>query len=112
MITLAQLEEMTPTEYDNIFYQEQVNELYNNVSINDEEFIQMYHDILVTYISGYQIGEIVRWNDPCIDEYEGDKEEALNRRFEVIDVIDYDIFRISDSYTDAEVYSRELERFS
>ena len=31
---------------------------------------------------------------------------------EVIDIINEDVYRISDSYTDVEVYSAELERVS
>lgn len=116
--TLAQLGEMTPMEYPEIelpaFYQEQVNELYNDENLADEGFFEHYHKILEQYINGYQIGEKVHWNDPCLNEYGDivDIAEAKARVFEVIDIINEDVYRISDSYTDVEVYSAELERVS
>ena len=60
----------------------------------------------------FKAGDAVYWNDPAINDYpEGDRFDALKRRFVVFDVSG-EIISISDTYTTAEVYASELEHIS
>lgn len=61
-----------------------------------------------------KIGTKVKWHDPAIEDYDvEDREEVLNRVFEIIDAPDEieedSIILISDGFTEAEVYPGELE---
>lgn len=59
----------------------------------------------------FYIGEYVRWNDPAIADYdENEREQQLNRVYEVID-INGDIITIADDFGEAEVFANELEHF-
>ena len=60
----------------------------------------------------FEVGDAVYWNDPAIDDYpEGDRFDALKRRF-VVFKVEGEIISISDTYTTAEVYASELEHIS
>jgi hypothetical protein len=60
----------------------------------------------------FNAGDAVYWNDPAIDDYpEGDRFDALKRRF-VVFKVEGEIISISDTYTTAEVYADELEHIS
>ena len=60
----------------------------------------------------FEVGDAVYWNDPAIDDYpEGDRFDALKRRF-VVFKVEGEIISISDTYTTAEVYADELEHIS
>lgn len=68
-------------------------------------------------IQNITIGQRVKWNDPCINEYGDDAEEQLNKTWEVYDIktedgtvtYDDDIVCISDGVSEAEVFASELE---
>jgi hypothetical protein len=61
----------------------------------------------------FEIGDIVRWNDPAINDYPiEERKDALNREFEIIDIFgeDEDVtILISDGHTEVEVYPFEIE---
>ena len=61
----------------------------------------------------FNVGTKVKWNDPAINEfYEEDREEQLNRIYEIVEIINKSegIVLIKDEYGEAEVYIDELER--
>ena len=61
----------------------------------------------------FEIGDIVRWDDPAINDYpEDEREDALKREFEIIDIFgegEDTTILISDGYTEVEVYPWELD---
>ena len=61
----------------------------------------------------FEIGDIVRWDDPAINDYQEDEREgALKREFEIIDIFgegEDTTILISDGYTEVEVYPWELD---
>lgn len=58
----------------------------------------------------FQEGDIVKWHDPAINDYdEEEREDALNREFKIISLENDGEALISDGFTEAEVYLSELE---
>lgn len=62
-----------------------------------------------------QIGQKVKWNDPCINDFGEDAEEQLNKVWEVCeikttneDIQKDDIIVISDGISETEVFLSEL----
>ena len=68
--------------------------------------------------SKIKIGSKVKWNDPAIEDYDmRERKKMLNRIFKVMSIQgesnvkcteEDDIVLISDGYSEAEVYAREL----
>ena len=58
----------------------------------------------------FEIGMLVKWNDPAIDDFsEGEQEIQRNREFVIVDIINEDMVLIADEYGEAEVFVGELE---
>lgn len=58
----------------------------------------------------FEIGMLVKWNDPAIEDFSpAEREIQLNREFEIIDIINDDMVLIADEYGEAEVFVGELE---
>lgn len=58
----------------------------------------------------FEIGMLVKWNDPAIDDFSpAEREIQRNREFEIIDIINDDMVLIADEYGEAEVFVGELE---
>lgn len=56
----------------------------------------------------FKIGDKVKWNDPAIHDYDPeDREEQLNRVYEVVDKYG-DIILIADDFSETEVLAHEL----
>ena len=58
----------------------------------------------------FEIGMLVKWNDPAIDEFSPKAQEIQrNREFVIVDIINEDMVLIADEYGEAEVFVGELE---
>ena len=58
----------------------------------------------------FEIGMLVKWNDPAINDFsEGEQEIQRNREFVIVDIINEDMVLIADEYGEAEVFVGELE---
>jgi hypothetical protein len=58
----------------------------------------------------FEIGMLVKWNDPAINDFSpAEREIQLSREFEIIDIINDDMVLIADEYGEAEVFVGELE---
>lgn len=58
----------------------------------------------------FEIGMLVKWNDPGINDFPAKyREFQKNREFEIIDIINDDMVLIADEYGEAEVFVGELE---
>ena len=69
----------------------------------------------------YHIGQLVKWNDPGINDYEPeDREYVRNRVFEIVDFLDEDhdgvqleeVEEISGGCSEAEAWVDELEPYN
>jgi hypothetical protein len=57
----------------------------------------------------FEIGDLVRWNDPAIHEFDpAEREWQSQRVYEIYD-INGDIICICDEYGEGEVFEHELE---
>lgn len=58
----------------------------------------------------FEIGMLVKWNDPAINDFSPvAREIQRNREFEIIDIINDDMVLIADEYGEGEVFVGELE---
>ena len=58
----------------------------------------------------FEIGMLVKWNDPAIDEFSPKAQEIQrNREFVIVDIINEDMVLIADEYGEGEVFVDELE---
>lgn len=58
----------------------------------------------------FEIGMLVKWNDPAIGEFSPKEQEIQrNREFVIVDIINEDMVLIADEYGEAEVFVGELE---
>ena len=58
----------------------------------------------------FEIGMLVKWNDPAIGEFSPKEQEIQrNREFLIVDIINEDMVLIADEYGEAEVFVGELE---
>lgn len=56
-------------------------------------------------------GDLVKWNDPAIDDFELNERELQKKRiFKVIKFINEDMVLIADDFGEGEVYVNELEK--
>lgn len=56
-----------------------------------------------------RIGTKVKWNDPAIEEFEGEERELQKSRvYEVVDIINEDAVLLEDEYGEVEAYVSEL----
>ncbi len=58
----------------------------------------------------FEIGMLVKWNDPAIGEFSPKEQELQkSREFVIVDIINEDMVLIADEYGEAEVFVGELE---
>jgi hypothetical protein len=58
----------------------------------------------------FEIGMLVKWNDPAIGEFSPKAQEIQrNREFVIVDIINEDMVLIADEYGEGEVFVDELE---
>ena len=58
----------------------------------------------------FEIGMLVKWNDPAIGEFSTKEQELQkSREFVIVDIINEDMVLIADEYGEAEVFVGELE---
>ena len=56
-----------------------------------------------------RIGTKVKWNDPAIEEFDGEERELQKSRvYEVVDIINEDAVLLEDEYGEVEAYVSEL----
>jgi len=91
----------------------------NKVYLNIEDCEEYYSDRVMSedlycccenLDNAIKTGDKVKWYDPAVDDYpESERQEALNRVFEVVK-IDGITITISDGYSEAEVDFDELDK--
>lgn len=56
-----------------------------------------------------RIGTKVKWNDPAIEDFEGEERELQKSRiYEVVDIINEDAVLLEDEFGEVEAYVNEL----
>lgn len=63
----------------------------------------------ITFANGFRIGDKVKWEDPGLDDFDFNERESQKERvYEIIEVLNDEMFLISDDYGNSEVFVDEL----
>lgn len=98
-------------EEDGIKDLERIFKVYDTED-NLWSWFNCYDDLSwMTFANGFRIGDKVKWEDPALDDFDSDEKEIQKERvYKIIEVINDEIFLISDDFGDSEVFVDELIR--
>lgn len=90
-------------------YDELVEKLGDSDYIDGTLFFEFIYPFEFENIPAFGIGDLVRWNDPALAEFDPDEQEFQKGRVYEIYDIHSEIICICDEYGEGEVLEHELE---
>lgn len=100
---------VTECQYNDEQYKELVKKLGDSDSISGTLFYEFIYPFDFDDIPAFGIGDLVRWNDPAIQDFEpAEREFQKSRVYEIYDITNGFIC-ICDEYGEGEVLEHELE---